>query len=147
VTTLAAQPPQRTRMLESVHVREAMHRGIVSAAPESSLFAVARLLAAHRIHAVVVGEEDGRWGLVSDLDLAAAAADGLLGEATAGSIASSPRPAVRPGETLARAAQLMREYETHHLVVVAPGSERPVGILSTLDIAAAIADARQDRTP
>lgn len=147
MSTIVAQPPQRTGTLESVHVREAMHRGIVSAAPESSLFAVARLLAAHRIHAVVVSDEDDRWSLVSDLDLAAAAADGLLGEATAGSIASSPRPVVRPGETLARAAQLMREYETHHLVVVAAGSERPVGILSTLDIAAAVADARRDRRP
>jgi CBS domain-containing protein len=33
----------------------------------------------------------------------------------------------------------MREYGSAHLVVVDPASDRPVGILSTLDLARALA--------
>ena len=33
----------------------------------------------------------------------------------------------------------MHEYETHHLIVLGHGSDRPVGIISTLDIADAVA--------
>ena len=46
---------------------------------------------------------------------------------------------VSPGESLQRAAQLMTEHGTAHLVVVEPASGRPVGVLSTLDVAAALA--------
>ena len=48
---------------------------------------------------------------------------------------------VTPTETLERAAQLMTEHATSHLVVVDVGLLRPVGVISTLDIAAALADA------
>jgi hypothetical protein len=34
----------------------------------------------------------------------------------------------------------MREHDTHHLIVPAPGSARPVGIVSTLDIADVFAE-------
>ena len=42
---------------------------------------------------------------------------------------------VRPDETVARAAALMREHQVTHLVVIDPDSALPVGVLSTLDIA------------
>jgi CBS domain-containing protein len=45
---------------------------------------------------------------------------------------------VSPQETLDRAAQLMLEHSTDHLVVVDPLELRPVGVLSTLDIAAVV---------
>jgi CBS domain-containing protein len=44
---------------------------------------------------------------------------------------------VDPGETLERAAQLMAEHEVTHLLVVA--ERKPVGVISSLDLAAAIA--------
>jgi CBS domain-containing protein len=45
---------------------------------------------------------------------------------------------VHRGETLERAAQLMTEHGSAHLVVDDPETGRPVGVLSTLDIAAAL---------
>jgi CBS domain-containing protein len=42
---------------------------------------------------------------------------------------------VSPRESLLRAAQLMTEHATAHLIVVDPESGRPVGVLSTLDVA------------
>ena len=40
---------------------------------------------------------------------------------------------------LARAAQLMIEVEVSHLIVIEPHSARPIGVLSTLDVAQALA--------
>ena len=49
---------------------------------------------------------------------------------------------VVPTETLERAAQLMTEHNTTHLIVVEPHWQRPIGVLSTLDIAASLSDRR-----
>ena len=47
---------------------------------------------------------------------------------------------VAPDETLERAAQLMTEHSTAHLIVVDPQRQRPIGVLSTLDIAASLGE-------
>ncbi len=142
MTTRYAQRPSRHRpSLESVTVAEAMHRGVVACPPDVSLLTVARLMAAHRIHAVVVsGERDGTWSLVSDLDLVAAAAERSPAEIPASRVASAPDLTVSPGDSLARAAQLMRDYDTHHLIVTRHGLGRPVGMISTLDVADGVAE-------
>jgi CBS domain-containing protein len=126
---------------DSIRVAATMHRGVITCRPEAPLSTVARLLAAHRIHAVVVAPEGGgdAWGIVSDLDLAAALSEGS-DEATAGQIASGAQPLLHPDEPLTRALHLMREYETHHVIVLGRSSRRPVGIISTLDIAGVVAD-------
>ena len=131
--------------LEQVRVVDVMHPGTVTCPPETSLRTVARMMAAYRIHCVVVLVDideaafDARLcGVVSDLDLVGAAG-AELDERTAGGTASTPLVTVGPSETLERAAQLMAEYQTSHLVVVEPASGRPVGVLSTLDIAGEIA--------
>ena len=45
-------------------------------------------------------------------------------------------------DTLDRAAQLMHEHQTAHLLVVDPDTIHPVGVLSTLDVAAALVGER-----
>ncbi len=142
MTTTYAQHAHRSASLDSVRVSETMHRGVVTCRPDDSLSTVARLMAGHRIHAVVVAPttDTKEWGLVSDLDLAGAASEGSLEGLSARKIASTPNVFVRPDETLARAAQLMREYDTHHLIVLGRRWDRPVGIVSTLDIADVVAE-------
>lgn len=128
-------------------VREAMHEGVLTCPAETPLRDVARTMAEQRVHCVAVlstGDESHRlgrlWGIVSDLDLAAAA--GLdLDARTAGGAAASPVVTVTPEETVERAAQLMREYSTAHLVVVDAEDDRPLGVISTLDVAAVLAGA------
>jgi CBS domain-containing protein len=46
---------------------------------------------------------------------------------------------VSPDDPLERAVQLMLEHEVTHLVVVDPGSGRPLGVLSSLDVAGLLA--------
>jgi signal-transduction protein with cAMP-binding, CBS, and nucleotidyltransferase domain len=129
-----------TSRLSTIFVAEAMHRGVIACPPDTPLSTVAEVMVAERVHCVVVSDNDGEhgvWGIISDLDLVAAAGVRALEEQSAGGSAASPIVTISPKETLQRAAQLMTEYTTAHLIVVADG--RPAGVLSTLDIARAIA--------
>jgi CBS domain-containing protein len=97
-------------------------------------------MATYRIHFVVVSEmEDGRpTGVVSDIDLARAAAAGPE-KWNARQLARTEVVSVAADESLARAAQLMARHETSHLVVVQPQGEHPIGVLSVLDLAGVLA--------
>jgi CBS domain-containing protein len=120
-----------------------MHRGVLTCSRDTPLTEVAQLMALNRIHAVVVTDapDDAAalWGVVSDLDLVAAASVRDLSEQSAGGTAATAALSVAPTETLQRAAQLMTEHGTAHLIVVDTSRTRPVGVLSTLDVAAALA--------
>jgi CBS domain-containing protein len=73
---------------------------------------------------------------VSDFDLLRAAHAGAE-ELTAGQVSRSPAVMVSPDDTLERASELMRGHGTGHLVVIADA--RPIGVVSTLDVAGALA--------
>jgi len=123
-------------------VEDVMHRGVLVCARAAPLSRVAELMATHRVHCVVVSDDPEHagslWGVVSDLDLVAAATVRDLDEQTAGASAATEALTISPAETLRRAAQLMTEHGAAHLVVVEPESLRPIGVVSTLDIAAAL---------
>jgi CBS domain-containing protein len=125
-------------------VGDAMHRGVVTCDVGTPLSKVAQMMVGHRIHCVVVksATEEGvaPWGVVSDLDLAAAVAHEEAEGSAAGEIAATPAVMVGMREPLRRAAQLMTEHGVTHLVVVDRGSGRPAGVLSTLDVARVLAD-------
>jgi CBS domain-containing protein len=144
--TMATQLTTETTPLARLRVIEAMHPGVVTCPLTAPLRLVARTMATHRIHCVVVYESEGGlsgedilWGVISDLDLVTAASVEDIDRQTAGGIAASPVVMVPPEETLERAVQLMQEYGTAHLIVVDPETVQPVGVLSTLDIARLVA--------
>src|SRR5215210_9247129 len=125
------------------HVSEVMRRGIVGCGPDTPLREVARLMSENRIHCVVVdglqvdahGSRSG-WGVVSDLDLARAAA---TGEAlTAAEVAATEPVSAAPSDTLAAAAGVMADHDVAHLVVVDDRDAEPIGVVSTLDLARAL---------
>ena len=99
-------------------------------------------MATRRIHCVVVSDDPedagALWGVVSDLDLVAAAAVRPLDEQTAGASAAGEALTISPRDTLQHACQKMTAHGAAHLVVVEPSSRRPVGIVSTLDVARAL---------
>jgi CBS domain-containing protein len=126
--------------LERITVAEAMHPGVITCPSDASLRSVARMMATYRVHCVVVfdeREEMGRVSLavVSDLDLTTGLMDGDLDGRTAGELAATPLVTISSDETLDRAAQLMAEHSTAHLVVMEPGTGIPAGVVSTLDLA------------
>jgi len=129
-----------TSFPDELRVADVMHAGIVACTPETPLDEVAELMAERRIHCVVVREDPGGdrslpWRIVSDLDLAAMIAARNMPGGTAGASAATPVVIVSQDEPLRRAAQLMVEHNTAHLVVVDLASGEPVGVVSTLDLA------------
>lgn len=129
---------------DRARVSDAMHRVAITCQSEAPLRTVAQIMAAEHIHSVVVErgeyESAGRseWSIVTDLDLVRMVADDI-DERTAGWAGAGEFVTVSPDESLARAAQLMVEHECTHLVVIDPNGGRPIGVLSTLDIAGAVA--------
>ena len=123
----------------SAHVvRDVMHWGIIFCAPVAPLADVARVLVERRTHSVMVWR-DGSMAFVTDMDVVAAAV-GSGPRPTAGELASaSGGLALVPADaTLDRGASLVAESAVDHVVVV-DGDGVPVGVLSTLDIAGALA--------
>ncbi len=136
---LTAEMSLRGAQYEEVTVREIMHPGIFICAPESPVRHAAGLMARHRVHAIVVwgdDEEGGPWGVVTDTDVLAAFGRREL-EGSAGAIAETPMVTVAASDGVLHAAELMRRHHVTHLVVTS--HTRPVGIVSTLDLACAAA--------
>jgi CBS domain-containing protein len=138
--------PRMYPALDQLRVIDAMHPGLISCSPETPLRTVARMMSTYRVHAILVtahGEEElpggSLWGIVSDADLLRAAEAGDIDEQPSRTIAAKPVLTVATNDELAGAAQLMVEHEVSHLIVVESRSARPIGVLSTLDIARALA--------
>ncbi len=127
-------------LLRQMTVGEVMHDGVVTCSASDQIDKVAALMADHGIHCVVAidegppGQDDDRlWGVVSDLDLMR----GLESDVNldAGNLAELDVATVAPDDTLDHAARTMVRRGLAHLVVVT--EDRPVGVISTLDIARA----------
>lgn len=124
-----------TSALDHVRVRDVMHEGILSCTGDAPLGELAGIMIRHRVHAVAVTDGAGSRpvGVVSDLDVVAAATSGE--EPSALQAAATEPLTVSADERLHRAAQLMVEHGVSHLVVLDAASGHPAGVLSTLDVA------------
>jgi CBS domain-containing protein len=124
-----------------IRVADCMHHGILSCTADAPLAQVATIMSEQHVHAVAVTNSDGGRpvGVVSDLDVVAAAAAGS--DPSALQAAATEALTVSADESLHRAAQLMSEHGVAHLIVVDAASGYPVGVLSTLDIVAVYAGA------
>jgi CBS domain-containing protein len=130
---------------EAARVGDAMSRGVISCPPETPLRVVARMMATFGVHAVFVFEhqdEDDEaarlWGVVSDLDLVAATQLDL-DTVTAGATAVTPFVLVAADRPVGEAAGLMAQHGIAHLAVTDPLTLRPIGVISTLDVARTVA--------
>ena len=142
------QPYQGSYLMPSFEhatVADAMHPGILSCGPDTTATDVARMMATHHVHCVAVSgisrDQHGEslvWGIASDLDLVKAQVDGGP-EQTAGALARQPIVTVDSSMPLRDAARLMLTHGASHMVVLDATAQRPVGVLSTLDIAGVLA--------
>lgn len=148
MSTRSVQPYRGSYLMPSLdyaNVADVTHPGIVSCDPDASVTEVARLMATHHVHCIAVmaaaHDQSGEsvvWGMVSDLDLVLAGVrDGEA--ATARDVAGQTVITVKPTTPVRAAAALMLEHRVSHMVVVEPETQRPVGILSTLDIVGILA--------
>jgi CBS domain-containing protein len=130
--------------LDHASVGDAMHPGIMTCEPDAPVTEVARMMASHHIHCMaVVGStsdqgESAVRGIISDLDLIRAGTT-QGAEPTAAEMAAEATPTVDPATPLRAAAELMLRHNATHVLVVDPAKQRPIGMLSTLDIAGILA--------
>ena len=100
------------------------------------------MMSGYGIHLLIVAQpEPGRhtrsWGAVDALDVAGAVAAGRA--RTVSEIAVSYLVTIDSNAPLASAARLMAERGISHLVAVQPGTDRPVGVISTTGLTAVLA--------
>ena len=131
--------------LEHANVSDAMHPGILSCDADATLTDVARMMAMHHVHSVAVMglslDQTGEkrvWGIISDVDVLRAAIRTTADHA-AGALALRPVVSAKLTTPLREAGELMLVHGATHIVVTEPDSDRPIGIISTLDIAGVLA--------
>ena len=101
---------RRSQPQMDTSVQEVMSSPVLSCPLELLLPDVAELMARHRVHCILgfgdVTEEDSRmWGLVSDLDVVAAAASDDFAARTVGGISSTDVVTVSPKASLHEVAR------------------------------------------
>jgi CBS domain-containing protein len=118
---------------------ECAHIGIVSCTPDAPLAKVAELMASNRVHAVVVvDDERAEPPVISDLDLAGAVASDHFDHLRASDVAGTEAISLKESDSLAHAAQVFADRKVSH-VIVRNDRRYPIGIVSTHDLAVAIA--------
>ncbi|HVN62018.1 MAG TPA: CBS domain-containing protein [Gaiellaceae bacterium] len=121
-------------------VSELMSSPVVTCAAGTTLGELATILAARRIHGLVVVDESGRAaGVVADTDVLAGewlATDeetlATMRAMTAGELMTSPPVAIDADAPVAEAAARLRDERLARLVVVRDGA--PVGVLAISDL-------------
>jgi CBS domain-containing protein len=114
-----------------------MRPWVLTCDPATPLVTAAQRLAADNVHALVVLEPGpgGRHlsGVLTAGDVVRCAA--RLDEMTAGQAATGALLEVGPDERLVVVAKRMVDHDATHAVVFDPAGSRPLGVVSTLDIA------------
>jgi CBS domain-containing protein len=131
-----------TPSFEHATVGDAMRPRVLTCEPDTPLVTVAQRMASEHVHAIVVLDEDAdaegqAWSIITDTDVLRAAP--RMAELTAAEAASGDLLEARPDEPLADAARRMADHGATHLLVVDDRILRPVGVLSTLDVAGILA--------
>lgn len=129
-------------------VRDWMHLGVISCAPDTSAEEVAGSMKAHDVSALVVADAEGyAVGLISRTDLVNATfVEPYLRHwrgLSARHLMTSPVISVRVDTPIEEAVRVIRERRIHRVVVtVEEGTrQRPIGILSVTDLAGHLTDA------
>jgi CBS domain-containing protein len=125
--------------LSDMTAGDAMRRGVVACAPESSLAEIAATMASNAFHAaVILAPESPRALVVTDLDLIGAAITPGAGR-TAGEIAREPMATVHASAALTDVIALMAKRDVAHVLVAEAEADWPAGVVSSFDVASMLA--------
>ncbi|MCB9081017.1 MAG: CBS domain-containing protein [Lewinellaceae bacterium] len=122
------------------HVEDLMSTQLITATLEHSVAQLRVMMTRHKIGALPItdlGEDPQVLGIVTDTDLRNVRDTSL----PAATVMSPIIQSISPRSTIAAAANLMLQYNIHHLLV--KEGDQVVGILSSLDLLRTIANNRQ----
>ena len=117
-------------------VRDAMHKGVAWAGPDTSVAELARMMRQNDIGAIPVGDNDRLVGMVTDRDIVCngLAQNGFDAQrATARDVMTAGIHCCRADDDLTKSVHQMTQLQVRRLPVI-DGSKRMVGILSLGDI-------------
>jgi CBS domain-containing protein len=117
-------------------VKDAMHKGVDWVGPDTPVIELARLMRAHDIGAIPIGENDRLVGMVTDRDIVCKGLteDGFdASRATARDVMTPGIHCCRDDDDLGKAVRHMEELKVRRLPVINK-SKRMVGILSLGDV-------------
>jgi len=128
-----------------------MHTGLLTCKPGADLGEVAVLLHKHRVHALIVADEDGKpLGIISDFDLLAGewlSSDpeslDAMRKLTAADLMSHPIDSVESNVPIMDAVKVLIEKDVSRLLVTKNGE--PVGVVSLSNFVAGIAGAQKTK--
>ncbi|MBC7258879.1 MAG: CBS domain-containing protein [Chloroflexi bacterium] len=118
------------------YVRDVMHRGVVTCAPDTPLTEVAALMARDRASAVAVVNPNGELvGIISRTDMVRAYLKPFA-NLRAEDIMTTQVATIIPDIPVQAAVQIMLDRGVHQLIILhaRPAPQRPVGILTMDDI-------------
>ncbi len=129
-----------------LEVDQVMHSGIIDCSPQTPIWELAPMMAENSVHCVIVdglacgphNTERLVWGVIKDIELMRAITTDQLDQEV-GKLAASEIVTIGPHEHIRQAAKVMGEHECSHLIVVDPDTGRPIGVISTLDVARGLA--------
>ena len=133
---------------EAAAVGDVMSRGVISCPPETPLRVVARMMATFGVHAIFVFEhtdeddEAPSSGLSSPTSTWSRRRGSISTRTPPAGRRCTPLVTVAADRSIAEAGSLMAQYGIAHLAVTDPDFRRPIGVISTLDIARAVAAER-----
>lgn len=145
-TTPHDAPPPRAPAppAAKLTVGDAMRHGVIFCEPTATAREMADTMIARGVHSVAVlghtqneSHEQTVWGIVSDVDLLAAALDPSA-PATARDLAGQPVITIRATRPISEAAEAIATYRANHLVVIDGERQTPIGFIAPLDIAQAL---------
>jgi CBS domain-containing protein len=117
-------------------VKDAMHKGVDWVSPDTPVTEIAKLMRAHDIGAIPIGENDKLIGMVTDRDIVCKglAEDGFdAGRATAREVMTEGIHCCREEDDLAKAVKHMEGLAVRRLPVINK-NRRMVGMLSLGDL-------------
>jgi CBS domain-containing protein len=128
--------------LEHATAGDAMRPQVLTCTPDTPLITAAQRMAGEHVHALVVlrHDHDGgdrAWAVLTDRDILHHAE--VAETMTAGEAASEAILTAQPADRLTELARRMVRHAVSHALIVDPRTDRPVGVVSTLDIAGIIA--------
>ena len=130
-------------------VKDLMHPGLITCKPTATLGEVAILLHKHRVHALVIADNDGQvLGIISDFDLLAGewlSSDpeslDTMRTLTASDLMSKPVDSIETNISLADAVHTLTEKDINRLLVTEKGE--PAGVISISDFVAGVAGSQK----
>lgn len=139
--TVAAMTTPRaefTTSLADLIVGDLMSPEIISCQAEDYVAQVAATMISHGIHAALLEPPTGTHALlVTGLELARAALQRPT-DTRAGDLPSEPVPTIDDTPSVDEAVAKMAELYVRHVLAIEPGSGRSCGVISSLDVVAAL---------